>query len=740
MKRIRRLILLFFFLSDLPCRFPLFAQLLEERVTTQSNIGLTISNLGLIGNAFRGSYTQKNYPSCEYPAGSSIEHLFQGGIWVGAYKSSRQRTVNPNPGGPDSILVKSMLGPYVSTAAFDSPTGYAAGNANFEFTALSTGITEISSLSQSQNYRKEAISHQDFSTEFTDRNYTIPGSGNPPRQIPGHNNALGVDVKLSTYNWNFPFADFFAILNYKITNSGADTLDSLHIGQYYNAVVRNVSRTVPSGTAFFNKGGNGYEDSLTMGYVFDATGDPGFTESYIGIKFLGAERLISGQQGQIFIPGTDAASPFKANFQTWLFGSSDPKFFPPPNDPDRFSRMSKGLQYESNWSVATPPGEPIRSVINRPGNRTNVLSVGNFQRLNPGESLTVVFAVICAKKDNSENKPNNENTPVQRRNLIANALWAQTAFNGEDANGNGVLDNGEDFNQNGIIDRYILPSPPDVPATRIVAGDRSVDVYWSANSENSVDPISKEKDFEGYRIYKSAFGFDTRSNIDIQNNYELTGEWDIRGNAIGFDTGLESIRLPKDTLFEGDTNKYSYRFRFPALQNGWQHAIALTTFDRGSAKNNLGPLETARSANQFLVFPGTRPNRNMDENKPFAYPDPYYAGAAWEGVSTRPEDRKLYFANLPSRCEISIFSAAGDLIDEFGHDAASYRGSEGWFKTYSSFSQDPGIADKRIFSGGEHDWDLLSRDTQIISRGLYLFSVKDLETGQVQTGKFTIIK
>jgi hypothetical protein len=738
MKRSVRFILLFLLVAGNSGN--LKAQLLEERVTSQANIGMTISNLGLIGNAFRGSYTQKGYPSCEYPAGSSIEHLFQGGIWLGAYKSSFRRTANPNPGGPDSILVKSMLGPYVSTAAFDSPIGYSAGNANFEFTAISTGISEISSLPQSQNYRKEAVSHQDLSTEFTDRNFTIPGSGSPPRQIPGHTNSLGVDVKLSSYNWNYAFANFFVILNYEITNAGTDTLDSLHVGQYYNAVVRNVSRTQPSGTAFFNKGGNGFEDSLMMGYVFDATGDPGFTESYVGIKFLGAERIKPGIQGQVFIPGTTATSPFKTNFQTWLFGSSDPKFFPPPNDPDRFSRMSKGLQFEANWNTATPPGEPIRNIINRPGNRTNVLSAGNFQRLLPGEKLSVVFAVVCAKKDNSESKPNTENTAIQRRNLVANALWAQTAYNGEDANGNGILESEEDFNQNGIIDRYILPSPPDVPRTKIVAGDRFVDVYWADNAEQSVDPISKEKDFEGYRIYKSSFGFDTKSSVDLQNNYEMAGEWDLSGNTIGFDTGLESIRLPKDTLFEGDSVKYRYHFRFSALQNGWQHAIAMTSFDKGSSKNNLGPLETARSANQFLVFPGSKANSDIKADGPFVYPDPYYAGAAWEGVSTRPEDRKLYFANLPARCEISIFSTAGDLIDQFIHDASQYRGSDGWFKTYSSFSQDPGIPDQRVFSGGEHDWDLLSRDSQIIARGLYLFSVKDLSSGQIQTGKFTIIK
>jgi hypothetical protein len=601
-------------------------------------------------------------------------------------------------------------------------------------------VTERSSLPQNQNYRDDAISHQDFITEFTDRNFSIPGSGNPPKLIPEHNFPLGVDVRLESYNWNFSFANFFVILNYKIKNVGLDTLDSLHVGQYYNAVVRNVSRTLPAGTAFFNKGGNGFEDSLNMGYVFDATGDVGFTESYVGVKFLGAEKILPTCQGPVFIPGKLGTDRFKINFQTWLFGSSDPKFFPPSNDPEKFSRMSKGLQYEPNWAFADPPGEPIKSIIRKPGNRTNVLSCGNMGTLNPGETVSVVFAVVCAKKDNAEGLANTEDTQIQRTNLFANALWAQTAYNGEDANGNGVLSPEEEQNNNCRIDRYILPSPPDVPNTKVISSNNQIDVYWAPNSENSVDPISKEKDFEGYRLYKSSFGFDMKPSIDLQNSYELVGEWDKAGNTTSFNTGFSKIELAVDSVFPGDTNHYKYRFTFPAIQNGWQHAIAVTAFDKGSVKNNLGSLETSKRSNQFFVYPGTRPNSDLEANKPFVYPDPYYAGASWQGSSTRPEDGKLYFANLPARCDVRIFTTAGDLIDEFTHDASTYRGSESWFKTYSTFSQDSKVPDNRVFSGGEHDWNLLSKDSQIISRGLYLFSVKDLQSGNIQTGKFTIIK
>ena len=42
--------------------------------------------------------------------------------------------------------------------------------------------------------------------------------------------------------------------------------------------------------------------------------------------------------------------------------------------------------------------------------------------------------------------------------------------------------------------------------------------------------------------------------------------------------------------------------------------------------------------------------------------------------------------------------------------------------------------------GGEHSWDLLSDSGLNPATGLYLFTVKNLETGEIQKGKFVIIK
>ena len=97
------------------------------------------------------------------------------------------------------------------------------------------------------------------------------------------------------------------------------------------------------------------------------------------------------------------------------------------------------------------------------------------------------------------------------------------------------------------------------------------------------------------------------------------------------------------------------------------------------------------------------------------------------------EDRKVMFANLPDECEVRIYTVAGDLVDQFDHTADYNGGDIRWFDTYSDTSN-------TRFSGGEHGWDLLSKDNQIIARGIYLFSVKDLSSGKIFKGKFVVIK
>jgi hypothetical protein len=669
------------------------ADIYVEEVTSAGNVAATISNLGIIGNSFSGSFNVEGKPSCEYPAGSGIEHIFDGGLWVGG-------------------LINGEVA--VSTGAVDASRGYSTGGAGFEFTSKNP-LVERSALFNSPFFDPQAISHQDFSSTFYDTSLFVNTASSRIR-INSHNTPLGIQVDFSALNWNFSFANFFVILNFEITNINSVPIDSVFIGYWMDGVVRNVNITPPGGSAFFNKGGNNYIDSLGLAYEFDATGDVGFTDSYVGIKYLGGE--LNG--------ACPANESFDIHYNTWQFqNTSDPLYFFPTTDVQKYNKMTVGLNQLPDWPV-------ISGSLNSPNNRSTLLSAGPFTRLEPGETVEVAFAVICARRV-LDGLPATSNTPAQQANLIQNAGWAQTAYLGEDANNNCVLDPGEDRDGNQQITRFILPTPPDAPKMKVIAGNNRIDVYWSDNAEQSVDPISKEQDFEGFRLYKTAVGFDVQNTADIARDLNQVGAWDIPANVIGFDNGFEDIRLPSPVTFEGDSVSYYYHYVFENVPNGWQHVIALTAFDRGDEVNNLISLESSPLVNLSHVFAGKPANSSFAQGDPFVYPNPYNAGAFWEGASTFEEDRKLIFANLPAQAEVRIYTAAGDLVDVFDHEQ-SYKGDDSrWFNTYSDTS--------RIeFSGGEHAWDLLSRDNQIISRGLYLFVVTDRSTGEKKQGKFVIIK
>ncbi|NCG30819.1 MAG: hypothetical protein GWP27_10170 [Bacteroidetes bacterium] len=697
---------------------------------------MTINNVGTFGNAFRGSYDVLGYSSAEFPANTGIEHLFEGGIWVG--------------GKVNGSLIA------VSTAAYDQTAGYSAGRAGYEFTAEIGGqFIERSSLIDNPSYSVEAVSHQDFIGDFSDRNVLVPGT---QIQISNHDNPMEIDIHMESYNWNYAFSDFMLICNYELTSTGNNTLNDVFIGMWSNEVVRNTNITPAGqgGSAFYDKGGNGFIDSLGLAYCYDATGDEGFTDSYVGHKFLGAE-----DNSGFHHPSLDTA--FKMNYQTWQFNSvGQPVFFFPNSELQRYTKMEDGL---NQWPCWTETGsldprcgqfqsQTIQEVINQSGNRSDLVSVGPFKSIEPGETIQFAWAWVFAKK-NEDGNPNSDNNVVQRANLLENALWAQTAYNGEDANFNGELDEGEDADGDGEITRFILPTPPDIPKTKVVARNGGLDMYWSDNAEASVDPISQEMDFEGYKIYLTKLGFDVTSVQDLSSDLKLAATYDVEGNGLFYDTGLRAIRLEEPATFDGDSIIYAYRYSIDNLVNGWQYVIALSAFDRGDESNSLESLESSFLSNSWAVFPGTDVNvkfeeyaslitplksvinqdlkDSLEQYRPFAYPNPYYSGASWEGTTAFEEDRKITFANLPKSCTIRVFTLSGDLIKTIDHDD-SYAGDEiRWYETFSN-------PEKTVFSGSEHSWDLLSDAAQIIARGTYIFSVEDHESGNHWKERFVIIK
>lgn len=670
----------------------------NSKFTNVGNLRLTITNFGTYGHGF-SLWPQQ--PSAEYPAGSGIEHIFDGGIYIGGFKSN------------DSTL-SSKTGPFVTTAAVDAASVSSRGG-GFEFTnAPGAKVLERSSLLESRVYDPDAISHQDFIMTYTDTNTTFSNG-----EIIENHDPLGVVVYQESYAWNFPFADFFVIMNYTIRNVSNKWLDSVYVGLWTDAVVRNTKITAPRGSAFFNKGGNGYKDSLKIAYEFDATGDIGFTDSYIGIQFLGSTPSL---QDFYVLPNNDTLP--SVNFVSWQFrNTDDPNFFAPQDDISRYRKLQGYFSSTSRYNKGVNP-----ATLKVPSNRSILISSGPYRKIAPGDSINVVFAIVAAKKYGTDQAA--LDTEEQRTNLYANAEWALRAYYGEDRNRNGILDPGEDLDGNGKITRYILPSPPALPKVKVVPESNKATIYWNKISENSVDPISGIKDFEGYRIYRTQAGYDfDRTKSDL-SSLVLLAEFDSTGNNIGFNTGFSSIQLSEPITFPGDTTRYYYRFEVDNLLNGWQYLFAVTAFDKGDESNNLSSLESSALATITRIFPGTKPVEE-DDIEIGVYPNPYYANAYWDGASERL--RKIYFFNLPSECEITIYTLAGDVVKRIQHNQQSNGSDLRWFENYST-------GGNQIMAGGEHAWDLITDNDQAIATGLYLFSVKNERTGKIKIGKFLIVK
>lgn len=658
----------------------------NSKYSNVGNIGLTITNFGTYGHGFSKWPDQ---PSCEYPIGSGIEHIFDGGIWIGGYISS------------DS-LGNGRVGPLVTTGAVDASSVSTRGG-GFEFTnSRGKKVVERSTLLESKYYSPYAVSHQDLVCDYADTSKTTLNG-----EIIVDHSPLGVAIHQESYAWNFPFADFFVIMNYWVKNTSNKYLDSVYIGLWTDAVVRNTNATSPrTGASFFNKGGNGFADSLKIAYEFDSNGDIGLTDSYIGFQYLGSE------------PRVDSV-----NFVSWQFrNTDDPNYFAPSIDADRYRKMEGYFSGNKRFNAA------VANQLRSPSNRSMLITAGPYKKIAPGDSVNIVFAIVAAKKNGSDLA--SLDTKEQKANLFLNAGWALRAYNGEDKNANGRLDPGEDVFPDGKITRYVLPTPPVSPKVKVIPEKQKVTVYWDKRAENSIDPISAKKDFEGYRIYRTNSGADLTEAQDLLKALVKVAEFDSAGNKIGYNTGFSAVELEEPVTFPDDTTKYYYKFEFPGLLNGWQYTFSVTAFDKGDAVNKLASLETSSLANSSRVIPGTLPT--SDENVDIGvYPNPYYGSAYWDGKSERL--RKIYFYNLPANCEISIYTLSGDLVKKIDHNQNSNGSDLRWFDTYAKDK-------KQIMTGGEHAWDLVTDSDQAIATGMYLYAVKDLSNGKIKTGKFLIIK
>ena len=182
-------------------------------------------------------------------------------------------------------------------------------------------------------------------------------------------------------------------------------------------------------------------------------------------------------------------------------------------------------------------------------------------------------------------------------------------------------------------------------------------------------------------------------------------------------------------------DRLSRRYYTSTIYNpskGIEYYVAATAWDRGIPSVELQSLESGRDGNMRIFFPG--PSAKTDMDKIIVVPNPYIGQSKFDGRRSNDEkgdkSRRIWFVNVPSRCKIKIYTLAGDLVDQIDHEGAANEDIITISKAASS-----GLAPDGIVS-----WNLLSKYNQIIAPGVYLFSVKDKDSGDIKVGKFVIIK
>jgi hypothetical protein len=342
-------------------------------------------------------------------------------------------------------------------------------------------------------------------------------------------------------------------------------------------------------------------------------------------------------------------------------------------DVQRYRLMSDGATDDPATCVPGSACSPI-----------GLLSVGPFDEIDPGDSIQVDFAFVGGEDHDR---------------LLEHADFAQFA---------------RDI-------RYQLPTPPPSPRLLVETAGRRVDLYWDDSAEQATDPTSPapgHHDFEGYRVY---FGSDRQRPGRI-------AQFDLR-DTTGFNTGLDSLRLATPRTRDGIT--YRYHYAVTGLRDGFSYYGAVTSYDTGDPQ--VPSLESGLAQNKFLAVPAPAPSER--DGGVTVFPNPYRVEARWD-AGRNVRDHYLWFARLPARCVIRIFTLSGDLVAEAHLDGGAQGPvARGLYNPRTDIDTPP-----PALSGGSWAWNLITRRNQAAATGLYVWSVEDLATGHFDRGKLLIVK
>jgi hypothetical protein len=614
--------------------------LYKANVMNSNLVAINVTNYGFVGNSF-----SSRQPSMEYPAGSQFEHLVRGGLWIGA------EAVDDSG---------SFIG--VSTGALDGSNGSSAQSST-EYTPAGNDIVQRSTLIHNPHYSKRAVSELDEIGSFSDRPGKLPSVGNSERHRP-----INVLVRQENYSWSFSQFQHSVVFKFVITNLGPP-LANVWIGLYSELAsgYKGEYAGWPPNGPWFRKKYVQYDDSLRLFREHYCEQPPfpggcnyGHVPYWAGIKLLGTH--------------PQPLSTKQITLAAWNWSPGDTSR---GTDDRRYRLMSSGQ--------ITDVSQPIYQSGPAGGDPVDVMAVGPFAQINPGDTVSVDFAFVGGN---------------EVEDLQEHARFIQRAFDRD----------------------YIVPVPPPSPNFKVVSRDRALDFYWDDFAESVPDSTGPVPlDFEGYRLYLG----------EDRNDLHRIAQFDMATSphdTTGFNTGMPA-RV--DTTIDG--HLYNYRYTVNGLRNGFKYYAAITSYDLGNTQ--VESLESGLSQNKLFAIPAPGPGQ-LAAGKVIVFPNPYRVEAKWD-AGRQVRDHYLWFTNLPESCTLRIYTLSGDLIYQTEFQGSTYKG-EGARGVFDPSSEVDVSAP--TLSGTTFAWNMITKEGQAAATGLYMFSVEDHKGGPRSIGKFLIVK
>ena len=353
-------------------------------VMNVGEVQINITNWGLIGSRFSNPSSYSDAPSCQWPAGSGNEYLWQSSLWVGGVVLGErlcstgseflpvdelEATIYEAIGGrltrpPGNLIASGRRRP--TPKPDDDDDG-------FEDEEILNG--------KNDDPDNDLLIDEDFG-QIGNQMFVLTNYDNTRlamETFPDHK-PMNLEVVQQTYQWENDETDDFVGFEYTITNVGVTDVERVYIGFFSDSDIgsREGDSIAEDDMAGSFRGlvqaTDGSYIPVEVGYMYDGA-ETGRLDGYFGIVFLGHD-----------VDPTGRRAPPRLGLRTFQSFAGNRAFEQggdPTNDDERYQLLSAPPE---EWDPNTMPGkqDDFRFMV----------SVGPFVLLGPDETLQFQVAMV----------------------------------------------------------------------------------------------------------------------------------------------------------------------------------------------------------------------------------------------------------------------------------------------------------------------------------------------------------